>query len=337
MKQTIEFLQRFPEHFSASSNLIILDEDASGLEQLLSLASIDVMAIHQHNHERAKQLGLKSHFSFDINQSYDQVIIDWPKAKKLGEMLVEFASTLLAEGGRLLVIGSNKGGIKSVAKRLSQNNYPTHKLSSANHCALLEVDTSGAKAFSVDNWWQTWEHNGLSISSLPGVFSANKLDKGTALLLENLPELEGSVLDFGCGSGILGLTVAKQGKDVEVTLLDNSLLAVMSARRNAEQNALANITIVARNGLRDHEKARFRHVVTNPPFHEGLRTNTDMSKAFLSDMAKIMHLKGNLWVVANEFLAYEETLNHYFKAVRRIAQNPGFKILHAQAPYIQRK
>ncbi len=42
----------------------------------------------------------------------------------------------------------------------------------------------------------------LTVASLPGVFSQKKLDVGTALLLNNLPEvMQGKVLDFGCGAG----------------------------------------------------------------------------------------------------------------------------------------
>ncbi|WP_119395113.1 class I SAM-dependent methyltransferase [Salinibius halmophilus] len=333
MKQTFEFLCRFPEWLASDQTLLILDEDAEGLVNLAG--NFDVMALHQHNHEHAKQLGRTSYFSFDIRQTYQRIIIDWPKAKRLGELLVAFAGSLLAPDGELLVIGSNKGGIKSVAKRLKESELSADKLESANHCSLLRIDGTHGE-FNLDDWWQSWSIDSLRISTLPGVFSANKLDKGTSLLLASLPTLAGDVMDFGCGCGVIGLSVAKQSPDANLTLVDNSLMAVLSARRNAEQNELSNITIVARNGLRNHPKARFRHIVTNPPFHEGLRTNIDMSKAFLSDMAKLMHLKGQLWAVANEFLAYEETLNHYFKMVKPIARESGFKILHAQAPYIQK-
>lgn len=338
MKQTFEFLTRFPQTWHGEQTLLILDEDASGLPELTRQApDLEVLALHQHNHEQAKALDLTSHVSFDLRGSYQRIIIDWPKAKRLGEMLVDFAQSLLVAGGEILIIGSNKGGIKSVAKRLASQGISATKQASANHCVLLSIAVSQAKAFSFDPWWHQYQHDGLTISALPGVFSAQKLDRASALLLAQLPELSGDVLDFGCGAGVLGLSVAKRSPDASVTLLDNSVLAVMSARRSAEDSGLSNLTIIARNGLSQYPRARFRHVVTNPPFHEGLRTKTNMSRGFLADMAKIMHLKGQVWVVANEFLAYETTLAQYFKSVKAIAKQDGFKVIGAQYPIIQRR
>ena len=61
---------------------------------------------------------------------------------------------------------------------------------------------------------------GFHLRTLPGIFAYDRLDEGTALLLEHLqvPE-QCSVLDVGCGYGIIGL-VAKRLGAAQVDMVD---------------------------------------------------------------------------------------------------------------------
>ncbi|MEE9416778.1 MAG: methyltransferase, partial [Acidimicrobiales bacterium] len=54
---------------------------------------------------------------------------------------------------------------------------------------------------------------GLKVVSYAGVFSSDKLDQGTRVMLDNLPSNEGlaDVVDLGCGNGVLGTAIAAQG------------------------------------------------------------------------------------------------------------------------------
>ncbi|MEN6477502.1 MAG: methyltransferase, partial [Rectinema sp.] len=63
------------------------------------------------------------------------------------------------------------------------------------------------------------------------LFSSFDVDSGTRLLLKAVardPVLAGArrVLDAGCGTGVIGLAVAKAFPDTEVTLRDRDMLAV---------------------------------------------------------------------------------------------------------------
>ena len=73
----------------------------------------------------------------------------------------------------------------------------------------------------------------------------------TSMCLECLQEymrVGDTVIDVGCGSGILGIAAAKSGA-AQSYLTDIDPVAVESARRNAQKNGVAEKTIVAHSNL----------------------------------------------------------------------------------------
>jgi len=79
------------------------------------------------------------------------------------------------------------------------------------------------------------------------VFSTQRIDEGTLLLLESLPSsaAEGSapkkILDVGCGYGALGLPIAARFPEAQLDLIDRDLLAVHYSAENARENGLINV------------------------------------------------------------------------------------------------
>jgi 16S rRNA G1207 methylase RsmC len=61
----------------------------------------------------------------------------------------------------------------------------------------------------------------IELASSGGVFSKDKVDLGTQVLLSrlDLPE-RGDVLDLGCGYGVIGITIAKLRPGIKVTMAD---------------------------------------------------------------------------------------------------------------------
>src|SRR5258708_10338482 len=74
----------------------------------------------------------------------------------------------------------------------------------------------------------------LGVLSQPGVFSWDRVDPGTALLLDHLPALRGRGADFGCGVGILSRAVLASAKVEQITLIDIDRRAVECAPRNIQ-------------------------------------------------------------------------------------------------------
>ena len=181
-------------------------------------------------------------------------------------------------------------------------------------------------------WPLTWRHDGLTVVNRGGVFSASSVDIGTRFLLEHLPEdLRGSVVDLGCGNGILGTAVARPTDNVQVTFLDTSARALDSARR----------TWAANHGDRP---ARFEQadrmvnaverqsvdlVLNNPPFHDERAVGDATAWDMFVDSHAVLRPGGELRVVANRQLGHHARLRKIFGNCETVATNRKFVVLCA--------
>lgn len=102
-----------------------------------------------------------------------------------------------------------------------------------------------------------------------GVFCKDYLDFGTRMLLENLPfsELGESVLDVGCGYGVIGIVISKI-VGCSVDMIDVNLRAIHLAKMNAKENEVDNIHIFESNCYQNVEK-KYTSIITNPPIRAG--------------------------------------------------------------------
>ena len=85
------------------------------------------------------------------------------------------------------------------------------------------------------------------------------------MILADLPQGELEILDMGCGSGVLGLTLAAERPESRVTLADVSADALTLSKENAERLGLENISIVASDLFADISGA-FDLIVANLPY-----------------------------------------------------------------------
>ena len=91
-----------------------------------------------------------------------------------------------------------------------------------------------------------------------GVFSAREVDPGTKLLAETLPSIgktlkSKSILDLGCGYGVLGVVAAKLNPEAKVIMSDDSLRATKMAQRSVELNLVKNADVVLSDGFSNLE------------------------------------------------------------------------------------
>ena len=108
----------------------------------------------------------------------------------------------------------------------------------------------------------------LKLYTDAGVFSKNKVDYGSELLIRSLPGLSGDILDLGCGYGVIGLSIALANPETFVTMADLNHRAVDLALKNVERNHIPNASAQISDGFRQID-GRFQAIVSNPPIRAG--------------------------------------------------------------------
>jgi 16S rRNA (guanine1207-N2)-methyltransferase len=109
----------------------------------------------------------------------------------------------------------------------------------------------------------------LELETDRGVFSRDRIDPGTKLLLLEapMPPPEGHLLDLGCGYGPLALTLARRAPGATVWAVDSNRRAVALTADNARSAGLANVRAVEPDGVPDG--IRFATLWSNPPVRLG--------------------------------------------------------------------
>ena len=267
----------------------------------------------------------------------DNIILVLPREKERLDMRLHEAATRLQEGGKLFLVGENRAGIKSSPRLVARHFDNVVKRDSARHCSLFEATgPSTGDSFQAGAYERRWtfgfQQRTLEVSTLPGVFAHGRLDAGTELLLSSLPKARpsGRILDFACGAGVIGLAILATSKpaQVDVTLLDDSALALESARRSLELNGLQ-ARVLPSDGLSE-VTGRFDWIVTNPPFHQGVKNDLDVARAFFRRAGTFLTEKGRILVVFNRHLPYESWLRESFNNVECLARNRVFSVMSAR-------
>lgn len=274
-----------------------------------------------------------SHITFgptDVSKLKDHVVILlWPKSKVEGQTLL----TMLASvASRCYVVAANDAGGKSINSACKEITSECVKIDSARHCSFWSLTLKPTD--TAPNWLKyarSFTADERSFMTLPGVFGHGKLDNGTALLLENIPAPgHGRILDLGCGSGVIGLTMKSRNPKLEVTLTDVDALAIRSAELNSIRLGL-DVEILASDGL-EEVSGRYDYIFSNPPFHQGKRTDYDFAVRLFRDAKNKLTRDGQVWIVANRHLSYEEWATQSFRHVEVMVQAHGFKLLCMSQP-----
>ncbi|MBT3324827.1 MAG: methyltransferase, partial [Gemmatimonadales bacterium] len=171
-----------------------------------------------------------------------------------------------------------------------------------------------------------------------GVFSAKRLDNGTRLLLENLPATADgpSVIDLGCGNGVLGVAVALADSTAEVTFVDESHLAMRSAEdtfrrafQGREAGSYSKPTFRVGDCLDGLPGDSADLIVCNPPFHQGRVQGDDVAWKMFTGAKRVLAPGGELWVVGNRHLEYFDKLKRAFGNSQVMASTSKFLVIRA--------
>ena len=271
----------------------------------------------------------------DAGETFDGIVLFLQKSKPLMDYWLTMLLPMLTEDGCLWLVGENGEGIKSWRKRLKNSFETVKNLDNARHCGLLEgVDGDSAQPFDWQAGYNQFEvpvkDQTLSISSLPGVFSHGRLDVGTEVLLETFEQVPaGRVLDFGCGAGVVAAFLASLVPDNDFTLVDCDALALRSSDKTLTEVGVKQFKTVASDGLSE-VTGRYDLVVSNPPFHQGVKTHYAVTEQFLAESASLLNKGGELRIVANSFLRYEPIIVKAFGHCKTLVTKNGFTVYQAR-------
>ncbi|MFP2467439.1 23S rRNA (guanine(1835)-N(2))-methyltransferase RlmG [Pseudescherichia vulneris] len=177
------------------------------------------------------------------------------------------------------------------------------------------------------------EGTNWTIHNHANVFSRTGLDIGARFFMEHLPsDLEGEIVDLGCGNGVVGLSLLERNPLANVVFVDESPMAVSSSRMNVEANmpeALDRCEFMINNALSGVEPFRFNAVLCNPPFHQQHALTDNIAWEMFHHARRCLKINGELVIVANRHLDYFHKLKKIFGNCTTIATNQKFVILKA--------
>ncbi len=261
--------------------------------------------------------------------SLDRAVISAPAGTVERRYAIALALRALVAGGELVVLAPKDKGGTRLQKELEGFGCIVAEDSRRHHriCQTRRPDApQHLEAALADGALQMAPRLGLW--SQPGVFSWDRLDAGTAMLIKYLPKLAGRGADLGCGVGVLAQAVIAQGKLESLHCLDIDRRAVDAARRNLLDTRAMVLHADARGPVTGLENLDF--VIMNPPFHDGSREDRSLGQAFIASAARALRNGGLLYLVANIGLPYEAALIAHFREQSLIVKGGGYKIYEAR-------
>ena len=236
---------------------------------------------------------------------------------------------VLATGGVLTALAPKDQGGSRLRKELQAFGCTTEETARRHH--RIVVCTRHDNPAGLDEALQNGGPQkvaGLGLWSQPGVFSWDRIDPGTALLLQHLPELSGRGADFGCGIGILARAVLSSAKVAQMTLIDIDRRAIEAAERNLDDPRFSFHWTDVRHPIAELTGLDF--VVMNAPFHDAGTEDRTLAQNFVKRAAEALRNGGFCWLTANRHLPYEAPLNEAFAKVTLKADRGGYKIYEAR-------
>ncbi len=320
-----------------SKKIVVFNAHANPLLEKIS-ARCDKLVLLQHykpEYDELKRMGLTCSQKIESNADAALLIPSKNRQQTLGWMAEAMVN--LADGGKLIVGCANKHGAKSYENALKTvaGNIGS---SSKSKCRLFSARKSASFNSELAQQWraeaqpQHVESHGLI--SQPGLFSWEKPDTGSQLLLKHLPEtLHGRGMDLCCGYGFLSERLLKASPNIEMLyLVDADRLALQCAEQNTmpwQEKIRPHWLDAAAEPLSPLQKAKLDWVICNPPFHRGQDKDVPLGQTIIANGCRSLKRGGSLYMVANRKLPYEATLDRMLMRHRIVVQEQGFKIIEA--------
>ncbi|MDG4892010.1 class I SAM-dependent methyltransferase [Mesorhizobium sp. WSM4976] len=262
-------------------------------------------------------------------QGYDMALVLAGRHRGQNELRIAEALERVAPGGLIVVAGGKEDGIDSLRKRINalaslEGHLPKH------HGVAFWFRPAGPEAAAplragnpdlvVDGGFKT----------APGMFSFDRVDAGSKLLVASLPyDLAGNVADFCAGWGYLAAEVLQRSQSLTaLDLYEADFEALEAARLNV--HGAVEPRFFWTDLLTEAAERRYDAIVMNPPFHSGRAADPEIGAGMIRAASKALKPGGRLFMVANRQLPYEQVLSAAFASHAEIARDGMFKVLSAR-------
>jgi 16S rRNA (guanine1207-N2)-methyltransferase len=265
---------------------------------------------------------------------FDMALVRLPKARDEQVCTTHAALNVLSSGGRLILYGGNDEGIRGAATTLEALTGSIETLAIGGHGRVLAANRPehlpGLRGRLAD--WRMVAR--ISITGLerpwvsyPGVFAANRIDDGTALLLSVLPALApgARVLDFACGTGLIGAAVVGAQPTASIDMIDNDSVALEAARENVPA---ARRLLGA--SLKDVRAAVYDLILSNPPLHEGIAQTRALLDRLVADAPAHLAPAGLLQLVVQRRIALDRLIGEHFGKAEIVAEDGSYRVWRAR-------
>jgi 16S rRNA (guanine1207-N2)-methyltransferase len=291
----------------------------------------------QHNHLTPESLQIINSRE-TLPHNIQLVLMKLPKnLHYFGQQLARL-STILPAGTSVFISAKAKSINAALLSLIDKNlGQSSASLAWKNTRVITCISDGKARTIAAPVNWKVNEL-GLTISNLANVFAANKLDIGARIMLDNMPKGDfAHVVDLGCGNGILGLHAKQRYPQAHVHFVDDSDMAIASAKHNWQHNGLESSDDTPHGyfywddcltNLPDEISPDL--VLCNPPFHQGEAITDHIAWQMFVDAYKRLKTGGILHVVGNRHLAYHVKIKRIFNNCTTIAANGKFVILQAK-------
>ncbi len=276
-----------------------------------------------------KVLGIES--VHDIHAVSELALLFPHKNKQQSLFYMAKAMQSLAMGGQIIIACANKHGAKSYQAALTLLAGHADASSKAKCRVFSARKTDAFDDGLADQWLKSGEIHpldDLGLYSQAGLFSWNRADVGSQLLLTHLPKLAGEGMDLCCGYGLLSMHILQHHPDIQALhLVDAEWQALLCAKKNTKAWA-SPCAYHYLDATTDALPNKLDWVVCNPPFHTGQTREVGLGQAIVAKACQSLKRGGQIWMVANRQLAYEQVLAHHLQEHHIIIEANGFKIIH---------
>ncbi|NMZ65979.1 class I SAM-dependent methyltransferase [Pseudomonas oryzihabitans] len=271
-----------------------------------------------------------------ISGPFDLVLVRVPKTLALLEEQLIRLHGQLAPGARVIAAGMLKHLPRAAGDLLERHIGPVQASLAVKKARLLFA-TPEARPAVASPYPSRYRLDAppLTLVNHANVFCREGLDIGTRAFLPHLPQGLGQarVADLGCGNGVLALACALANPDAQFTLVDESYMAVQSARENwSAAFGERPVAIRAADGLADQAPRSLELILCNPPFHQQQVVGDFLAWRMFQQARAALTEQGELWLVGNRHLGYHVKLKRLFRRVEQIAATPKFVVLRAVQP-----